>query len=289
MSTITIDGCTLHYELHGRGPTVVLTPGGRVGMLTLQGFASELAKHFQVLGWDRRNTGASDVSLAGDASEQELWADDLAVLIERLGLAPAYLAGGSAGCRVSVLTAIRHPRVVRGLALWSVSGGAYGSQILGYQYHVPYIQAAQRGGMQAVAETPFFAERIAANPANRERLLAIEPAEFIAVMRRWNEMFYPRPDTPMVGATAAQLRAITVPTLIVEGNDDIHPADAAETLHRLIPGSQLVPSPWSGDEFMARMVGRTQGTVFDLYPRLVPLLSGWLIETERRQVAAARG
>jgi len=46
-----------------------------------------------------------------------------------------------AGCRVSVLAAIRHPQVVRGLALWSVSGGAYGSQVLGYQYHVPYIQA----------------------------------------------------------------------------------------------------------------------------------------------------
>ncbi|MBM4414884.1 MAG: hypothetical protein FJ035_01135 [Chloroflexi bacterium] len=141
--------------------------------------------------------------------------------------------------------------------------------------------------MAAVAETPFFAERIAENPANRERLLALEPAHFIAVMKRRNEMFYPHPDTPMVGATAARLRAITAPALIVEGNDDIHPAPAAEALHELLPRSRLVASPWSGDEFMARLVGRVEGSVFDLYPRLLPLLRGWLLETEARLSAAA--
>lgn len=127
--------------------------------------------------------------------------------------------------------------------------------------------------MAAVAETPFFAERIAENPANRERLLALEPAHFIAVMKRRNEMFYPHPDTPMVGATAARLRAITAPALIVEGNDDIHPAPAAEALHELLP--------------RARLVGRVEGSVFDLYPRLLPLLRGWLLETEARLSAAA--
>lgn len=49
MSTLAIDGCTLHYELHGAGPTVVLTPGGRIGMRTLHAFAAELARDFQVL------------------------------------------------------------------------------------------------------------------------------------------------------------------------------------------------------------------------------------------------
>ena len=42
--------------------------------------------------------------------------------------APAWLLGGSAGARVSYLTAVRHPDVVRGLVLWSVSGGGYGAK-----------------------------------------------------------------------------------------------------------------------------------------------------------------
>ena len=276
----------LHYEVRGDGPPMALTPGGRVGMAAVRSIADGLASRYRLLEWDRRNTGASDVYVAGDRSEQEMWADDLAELLQRLGMAPAYLAGGSAGARVSVLTAIRHPEVVRGLVLWSVSGGPYGCQFLGYQYHVPYIMAAQGGGMEAVAETPFFAERIASNPANRERLLAMDPGEFIAAMKRWNEVFYYRDDTPMVGATADELRAIAVPTLVFEGNDDIHPAEPAQALGRLIPGADLVPCAWSGDEFMGVMSGRLPGAVFDLYPRMLPAIHEWVGRTEVRLAAS---
>ena len=175
-----------------------------------------------------------------------------------------------------MLTAIRHPEVVRALILWSVSGGAFGSQVLGYQYHVPFIQAAQRGGMAAVAETPFFAERIEANPSNRERLLALDPERFIEVMRRWNEMFYYRDDTPMAGATSEELSAITAPALVFEGNDDIHPPEAALAVSELMPNATYVPSPWTRSDFMDLLVQKTPGTVFDLYPRLMPQIRDWV-------------
>lgn len=204
-------------EVRGAGPAVVITPGGRAPKEAIASLAEALAPHYRVITWDRRNTGVAEVFIDPERSEQEAWADDLAELVERLDLAPVFLAGGSAGCRVSLLAAIRHPGVVRGLVLWSASGGQYGCQFLGYQYHVPFIVAAQAGGMEAVAKTPFFAERIAANPANRERLLAMDPAAFIAAMKRWNEFFYYRTDMPLAGATVEQLRAIACPALIFEG------------------------------------------------------------------------
>jgi pimeloyl-ACP methyl ester carboxylesterase len=253
----------LHYEVFGEGPPIIITPGGRLGRDFVRPLGEKLGKHFQVILWDRRNTGAADVYIDGRGSEQEIWSDDLAGLLKHLDVAPAWVAGGSAGCRVSLLAAIRHPEVVKGLVLWSASGGAYGSTFLGYTYHVPYVEAARRGGMAAVIETPFFAERIAANPSNRERLLAMKPERFIEVMKRWNEYFTYRPDTPVVGATEEQLRAIEVPTLIFEGNDDIHPPEPAEAIHRLIGGSQFVRSPWSGEEWRA-------GPLPQLYTRLAP-------------------
>ncbi|CAN7208543.1 alpha/beta hydrolase [Phenylobacterium sp. LjRoot219] len=275
-SFTTRDGCRLQYALRGAGPLVALTPGGREAGAAVDALAEALAAQARVLTWDRRNTGASDVFFGGAGSEQELWADDLGDLIAELGEGPAWLAGGSAGCRVSVLTALRRPEAARGLILWSASGGPYGCQFLGFQYHVPYIMAAERGGMPAIAKTPFFAERIAANPENRDRLLALDPADFIATLKRWNTFFYYSPDAALAGVPDAALRGLALPTLIFEGGDDIHPPEVSQALARLIPGATLVPSAWPGAAWMDRFTGRAPGSVFDLYPRLAPAIADFL-------------
>lgn len=269
---LTRDGCRLACQLRGEGPLIALTPGGREAGEAVAALAEALAARATVLTWDRRNTGASDLFFGGEASEQEVWADDLADLIAHLGRGPAWLAGGSAGCRVSVLAALRRPESARGLILWSASGGAYGCQFLGFQYHVPYIMAAERGGMPAIAKTPFFADRIAANPANRERLLALDPADFIATLKRWNGFFYYRPDATLAGVADRLLPALTVPTLIFEGGDDIHPAAVSSALAELIPGAVLAPSAWPAETWMDRFTGRVSGTVFELYPLLAPAI-----------------
>jgi pimeloyl-ACP methyl ester carboxylesterase len=266
---VTADGCRLHYEITGEGPAMVLTPGGREGGRVLAPLVAELAKHFRVITWDRRNTGDSDLYFDRSRSEQAIWAADLVELVQALGFGPVIVAGGSAGCRVSLNTVLREPSIARAMILWSASGGAYGSQFLGFSYHVPYILAAQRGGMAAVAETPFFAERLAANPANFDYLLSLDPAEFVATMKFWNQSFYPREGQPLAGIEG-DLASITAPTLIFEGNDDIHPAESSQALAAAIRSATLVPSPWSGEEFMGILTGRVPGAVFDLYPRLVP-------------------
>jgi pimeloyl-ACP methyl ester carboxylesterase len=268
---LTRDGCCLHYSLRGEGPLIALTPGGREAGEAVAALAGVLAARATVLTWDRRNTGASDVFFGG-TSEQDVWADDLAALIAGLGLGPAWLAGGSAGCRVSLLTAVRHPQVARGLVLWSASGGPYGCQFLGFQYHVPYIMAAELGGMDAVARSPFFAARIAARPANRERLLALAPADFIAVLKRWNSAFYFREDSTVAGVTDDELRSIRCPALIFEGGDDIHPAAVAQNAIGLLPCATLLPSPWSAKDWMDRFTGRIAGSVFELYPLMAPAI-----------------
>ena len=279
MATIMLDGCEIHYELLGEGPPLALTPGGRLGGDALRTTAEQLAEHHLVVLWDRRNTGASHVWF-GSEPEQLVWADDLAALLRRLDLGAAYLAGASAGARVSYLTAIRHPDVAAGLVLWSVSGGPYASQNLGYQYHTPFINEAIRAGMQAVADTQFFRERIDANPANRDLLLSTPPEQFVTALRRWNESFYYRPDTPVIAATTAELRTIRCPTLVFEGNDDFHPPAAAIAVHELVAGSVLQPLPWTRDEWMHRYVGRVGGDISDLYLRLVPTVCDFVTSTE---------
>jgi hypothetical protein len=89
-------------------------------------------------------------------------------------------------------------------------------------YYGQYIDAAERGGMAAVAGTEFFAQRIHDQPSNRQRLLAMDVRDFCAVMRRWAAAF--AAPNPVGDLTAAQLQTITCPVVAFAGNtpDEVH-------------------------------------------------------------------
>jgi pimeloyl-ACP methyl ester carboxylesterase len=108
----------------------------------------------------------------------------------------------------------------------------------------------------------------------------MDPDEFIAVMKRWMNAFTFREGSDLTGATNDELGAIAVPTLIFEGNDDVHPRETSDMMARMIPGATYLPSPWSTDDFMGRLSGRVPGPVFDLYPRLVPDIATFLASHE---------
>jgi pimeloyl-ACP methyl ester carboxylesterase len=169
MPTATIDGTELAYEVIGnRGDPWVVTPGGRFSKDTpgVRELAEALAGGGgRVLIWDRPNTGASSVCFAG-ATESDMQADHLAGLLRHLDMVPATIVGGSGGARVSLLTAANHPDVAARLVILWITGGVYGLMNLGVGYCAGSIRAAWRGGMEAVAQLPEWAEVLERNPAN---------------------------------------------------------------------------------------------------------------------------
>ena len=249
MSYANINGVNLYYEDYGTGPAVILTPGGRVDHNGLRPIGALLSAHFRVILHDRRNCGKSDVVIGGGPSEQHLWAEEMAGLLNHIGAAPAYAAGGSAGSRTSLTLAVRHPEVVKGLFVWEVSGGPNSARETGPNYYGQFIDAAEKGGMAAVAETEFFALRIADNPSNREVLLSMDVQEFLSAMRRWQDSYYI--SNPVSELTEAQLKTIKCPLVIFEGNspDEVHHRSAAAALHHLAPQSEMRPSAWTHEEW----------------------------------------
>jgi pimeloyl-ACP methyl ester carboxylesterase len=241
MPEANVRGVTINYRVLGEtGPWVTLAPGGRRaldGVLPLGNRIGEAG--YRVLLHDRRNCGASDVAIEGDESEYEIWADDLYELLTQLDALPVYAGGSSSGCRLSLLLALRHPQAVRGLLLWRVTGGAFAANRLAENYYGQYMDAAKQGGMAAVCDTEHFAERIAAKPSNRDRLMAMDPERFIAVMSRWREYFLRSADLPVIGATAEQLGSINVPACVVPGHDRTHPKHVGEQASRLLPNGEL--------------------------------------------------
>jgi pimeloyl-ACP methyl ester carboxylesterase len=238
MPDLVVNGCTISYQEFGSGSVpVVLTPGGRWGGYVHRVVATALAKEFRVITWDRRNTDArADIVIAGDQSEADIWADDLAALIEALGVAPCYV-GEYAGCRVAPLLAFKHPQLVRGLMLAWCSGGDYPAGRLPKNFYQAYTRAALRRGMQGVIETSHFAESIKQSPGNRERLLAMNPLDFIRQMAFWESFFSTSGDLPIAGCRLgdAEWAAIDLPASITGGVDPTHPTTAAQRLVRLLP------------------------------------------------------
>jgi pimeloyl-ACP methyl ester carboxylesterase len=281
MATATVNGLRIGYELIGTsGRPWVLTPGGRFTKETpgLRELAEALAAYGnRVLIWDRPNCGESDVCFQGD-TESTMQADTLAALLEHLDMTPAVIAGGSAGSRISLLTAARHPEMAAGLALWWISGGVMGLLVLGNVYCTPNIGTAWRDGMTAVADLPDWAESIARNPGNRQRILDQDRDEFIATMERWMMAYCPQPGQHIPGLPDDVARSITVPTLVFRsGASDAHHTRAtSEAVAELLPGARLVEPPWGDREWAERQAEREKtGGLFVRWPLLAPMLQEW--------------
>jgi pimeloyl-ACP methyl ester carboxylesterase len=167
-------------------------------------------------------------------------------LLTRLNGLPAVLSGGSSGGRLALLFALKYPDAVRALLLYRITGGPFAAKRLAYQYYDQYIELVRSGGMKAVAESEHFAERIKANPKNRERLLTMDAKQFVDVMTQWRSHFVAGADLPVIGATEQQLNSIKVPTCIIPGNDRTHSHVTGNAAHRMIPGSEL-HDLWPGD------------------------------------------
>jgi pimeloyl-ACP methyl ester carboxylesterase len=236
-----VRGANLNYEVLGTGgPWVALSPGGRRAFDNVKPLAQRLADAgYRVLIHDRRNCGLSDIVIGGDSSEYEVWADDLYDLLSQLKALPAVIGGGSSGCRLSVLFALKYPHAVRALLLWRVTGGSFAAARLTENYYGKYIHAAQEGGMAAVCALDHFKERIDARPDNRAVLMAMEPKVFIAAMERWREQFAKGAELPIIGASERDLNSIKVPTCIIPGNDKTHNHAIAAAAHRMIRDSEL--------------------------------------------------
>ena len=240
MPIAAVRGVEINYEVLGeRGPWVALQPGGRRGLEGVKPLGQKLAEAGnRVLVYDRRNCGASAISFDGGDSENEVWVADLHELLLQLDALPAFIGGSSSGCRLALLAALRHPADVRGLLLWRVTGGAFAAKRLVENYYTQFIEAAQRGGLEAVCRTEHFAALIANNPANRERLLSMGVERFIGAMNAWRQSFNEGADHPVIGLSPAELRSMMMPACIIPGNDRTHPREPGQIAHRLMPNAE---------------------------------------------------
>jgi pimeloyl-ACP methyl ester carboxylesterase len=278
--SIEINGGNVVYEILGEtGDFIALTPGGRYSkdVPGLRPLAEELVGGgYRVLLWDRPNCGKSDVQFYGQ-SESHMRAETLHALITGLDTGPCIIAGGSGGARDSMLTTMLYPEIVTKLVVWNIVGGVYGSFVLGSYYIVPSIHAVRGLGMKGLLHVDEWKQRIAENPVNEERILALDSDGFLKVMLRWLNAFVSKPGQTIPGVEDEMFDNIKVPTLIIRGgeNDWDHPKRTSLEVSCLIKGSKLIDPPWPEDAWERAAEDRAQGKVkrfnmFDTWVQAAP-------------------
>lgn len=115
MATADVNGISLHYDVTGEGPPLLLIAGLGSSSLAWALAAPRLAERFTVITFDNRGTGRSAVP-PGPYAIDDL-GDDAAGLVDHLGLGPVSAVGWSLGGSVLQSMLIRHARVLRAAVL----------------------------------------------------------------------------------------------------------------------------------------------------------------------------
>jgi 3-oxoadipate enol-lactonase len=249
-----VNGATLAYEIAGNGPPIVLIHGFSFDMRSWEAqFAAFAARH-TVLRYDLRGFGRS--SLPGVEPYSHI--DDLAALLQALGLGPAHLVGLSLGANVALAYALERPAAVRSLVL--VSSGLMGHHWLEER---PPDAAMAYAKDHGVADTkafwldhPLFAS-LAAYPEARASLAAI-----VAGYSGWHWQHH-NPMRPFTVA-AADLPKVCAPTLVVSGGRDVAGyREIADALAAGIPGAQMLTVPEAGHVLPMEVPGVFNGKAME--------------------------
>jgi pimeloyl-ACP methyl ester carboxylesterase len=220
-----VNGINLYHETHGAGRPLILLHGGLGSGEMFGPVLPALAERHQVIAVDLQGHGrTADIDRPIDV---RLMADDIAALIEHLGLDRPDVVGYSLGGGVALHTAAKYPALVGRLVVTSV--------YLRPDAVYPEIRVQQGQVSAAAAEfmkdTPMYQlyQRVAPRPEDFPRLLD-KIGESMA-----KDFDY-----------AGEVRGLQVPTLVVAADADMAPPSHFVEVFKLLDGG-LRDGGWMGE------------------------------------------
>ncbi len=223
MSYLERDGVRIWYEVHGRGPALLLTHGFSASSAMYAQNVDVLARTHTVITWDMRGHGRSDSPADPAAYSTALSVGDMTALLDAAGAERAVIAGHSLGGFLSLELHLAQRARVSGLILIGTGPG--------------YRSDAPR---QAWNE---MVEKMAAR-FERKGLAALGDGEEVRVAAHRDAGGLARAARGILaqhdGRVLESLPSIAVPTLVVVGEHDTTFLAGSRYMAEKIPGAELV-------------------------------------------------
>ncbi|MGW6823004.1 alpha/beta fold hydrolase [Streptomyces sp. NPDC055005] len=108
-ATLAAPGCTLHYQLRGSGPLLLISQSGEGDADRTGDLVSHLDDAFTVLTYDRRGLSRSRLDEPGRTTTLAEHAEDVHRLLTAVSDEPALMLGCSLGAAIGLHLAARHP------------------------------------------------------------------------------------------------------------------------------------------------------------------------------------
>jgi pimeloyl-ACP methyl ester carboxylesterase len=251
---IEIDGATtLHYATSGAGEPILLIPGLGLDHNYYRFGIPLLSRHLQVLAVDPRGIGRSTKS--PPPYTVEAWADDFAVMIDKLGFGPIHVLGSSLGGSMALALAQRHPGKLKSLIVVGGFSELDRATELNFRLRLRLIE--KLGMSDEVADymgrwtlTRKFINSDAgfgtmrANQANIRANSAQIYSAFVEALLKWGRCQSGQEREPKF---TTLLDSIKTPTLVVTSdNDHLIPQELSDLIAGRIAGAKLVVMPGAG-------------------------------------------
>lgn len=249
MPTAQVNGVSLFYEEVGEGTPLVFVHefAGEARSWHLQ--VRFFARRYRTIAYNARGYPPSDVPEDPQAYSQDQAADDIRGLLDALGIRKAHICGLSMGGYATLHFGLRYPE--RALSL-VVAGAGYGSGLGEREKFRQDVEETarrfERDGMKSVAEFytkgPTRVQFKDKDPAGWQEfydMFCAQSAKGHALTMRGVQM-----SRPSVYELEAGMERMTVPTLIVTGDEDEPCLEPAIFMKRKIRSSGLVVMPKAG-------------------------------------------
>jgi 3-oxoadipate enol-lactonase len=232
---ITVNGISVHYTLEGpaSGPVITMSNSLASNLSMWEPQMPILTSRYRVLRYDTRGHGGTEAT-AGPYSLDEL-SEDVRALLQALGITRTHFIGLSMGGMIGQIIALKYPQMLQSLVLCDTMSRV---PTAAKPMWDDRIHTAETGGMEPLVE-PTLA-RWFTEPFRQKGSPVLDQ------VRTMIRSTPPRGYTGCCHAIAAlnltdHLKAITLPTLIIVGEDDpATPVAASHVIHEQIRGSELV-------------------------------------------------
>ena len=247
MPYVSVDGVNLYYEVTGEGYPLVWAHEFAGDYRSWESQVRFFARRYQVITYNARGYPPSDVPEDVAAYSQEQAVEDLRALLAHLGIQQGHIGGLSMGGSLALHFGLTHPQMCRSLIVAAAGSGSVNSEAWKAEAEANAKRFESEGMSVVAADYATGPARIQFQNKDpmgwQEFHDALAEHSSIGAANTFRGVQINRPS---IFDLKERMNRLTVPTLIMIGDEDEPCVDAAVFMKRNIPTAGLSVLPQSG-------------------------------------------